>query len=63
MSDTAPQYAPGTHPSLPPPPGMTGPVHWIKANLFSGPVDTVLTLVTLYLLYLVVPPMLGWATR
>ena len=41
MSESTQQYAPGTHPSLPPPPGMTGPWHWIRENLFSGPVDTV----------------------
>jgi len=61
MSDTAQQFAPGTHPSLPPPPGMTGPWHWIRENLFSGPVDTILTLLTLYVLYLIVPGFVGWA--
>ncbi len=61
MSESTQQYAPGTHPSLPPPPGMTGPRHWIRENLFSGPVDTILTLITLYFLYLVVPGLVDWA--
>ena len=32
---------------LPPPPGTTGPVGWLRANLFSSAFNTVLTLVTL----------------
>ena len=28
-------YAPGTHPDLPPPPGTVGLVGWLKNNLFS----------------------------
>jgi general L-amino acid transport system permease protein len=34
---------------LPPPPGTTGLVGWLRANLFSSPFNTVLTVVTLVL--------------
>ena len=45
-------YAPGTYPDLPPPSDTVGPVHWLKANLFSSPVNSIVTLVAIYLLYL-----------
>jgi len=60
MSTTKSQYAPGEHPSLPPPPGMTGPVHWVRTNLFSGWVDSILTLLAFYALYVIVPPVVNW---
>ncbi len=34
---------------------------WIKANLFNGWFNSLLTLVTLYLLWKVVPPFIEWA--
>jgi general L-amino acid transport system permease protein len=42
--------------ALPPPKLARGPVAWVRENLFSGPVNTVLTLAVLYLLYVIVPP-------
>ncbi len=54
-------YAPGTHPNLPPPRLTSGPIAWLRDNLFSSPVNTVLTLVALYLLYLIIPGILNWA--
>ena len=45
-------YAPGTHPDLPPPPGTVGVVGWLKNNLFSSLSNSILTLLSLYLLYL-----------
>ncbi|HSI41063.1 MAG TPA: amino acid ABC transporter permease [Xanthobacteraceae bacterium] len=42
-----------------PPPGLAvGPVAWIRANLFSGPLNTVLTLCGIALLALIVPPLM-----
>jgi general L-amino acid transport system permease protein len=41
---------------LPPPNLARGPVAWLRENLFSGPVNTLLTLLALYLLYRFVPP-------
>jgi general L-amino acid transport system permease protein len=43
---------------LPPPTLVRGPVAWARQNLFSSIPNTILTLVVLYLLYLVVPPLL-----
>jgi len=60
MSDTTPTYLPGEHPDLKPPIGERGIVYWLRTNLFSSPFNIILTCVTLYLLYLLIPPMLSW---
>lgn len=49
------------HPDLPPPLTSVGPVGWLRRNLFSTPLNTLLTLGALYLLYRLVPPMISWA--
>ena len=36
-------------------------VSWMKENLFSSPFNTALTLISLYLIWLIVPPFLDWA--
>jgi general L-amino acid transport system permease protein len=41
---------------LPPPMLVRGPIAWARQNLFSSIPNTILTLVVLYLLYLIVPP-------
>ncbi len=41
---------------LPPPPGTTGVVGWLRQNLFSSPLNIALTLLGAYLLYLIIPP-------
>ena len=63
MADPVPptRYAPGTHPDLPPPVRTTGPVGWAHQNLFSSPLNIVLTLLGLWLLYAIVPPAVEWA--
>lgn len=61
MVDTTRTYEPGTHPSLPPPISARGPVLWVKRNLLGSPFNVILTLVSIYLLYLIVPGMLNWA--
>ncbi|MFZ9449794.1 MAG: amino acid ABC transporter permease [Alphaproteobacteria bacterium] len=48
-------------PSLPPPPFTVGPVAWVRANLFSGPVNTLLTLASAWGLYLTLAAFLEWA--
>ncbi len=55
------KHAPGTHPDLPPPPATTGPIKWVRDNFFSTPGNILLTLLGLYGLYLVVPPLVTWA--
>ncbi|WP_135075307.1 amino acid ABC transporter permease [Terasakiella sp. SH-1] len=47
--------------ALPPPVSTTGPVAWVRQNLLSSPINTALTLATLYLLYETLPPILDWA--
>ena len=48
-------------PKLPPPSGMIGLQGWLRANLFSSPGNSVLTIVFGILIYLVVSSVLDWA--
>ena len=45
-------------PVLPAPTVASGPIGWVRANLFSSPLNTVLTLAILGILILVVPPVI-----
>jgi general L-amino acid transport system permease protein len=49
------------HPDLPPPAATTGALGWLRKNLFDSPLNGALTLLALYILYLVVPPLVEWA--
>jgi general L-amino acid transport system permease protein len=61
-SETATQkYEPGTHPDMKPPVLTSGPVYWLKENLFGSITSTILTLLAVYLLYLIIPPLFNWA--
>jgi general L-amino acid transport system permease protein len=42
--------------ALPPPNLARGPIAWVRENLFSSVLNTVLTLVVIYLLYVLIPP-------
>ncbi len=53
-------YAPGTHPSMPPPRSTIGAVGWLRANLFSNWSNTLLTFFALWLLYKIIPPLVDW---
>jgi len=44
----------------PPPPTQVGVLGWLRANLFNGWFNTLLTLVLLWALYEVVPPLVNW---
>ncbi|HSX70630.1 amino acid ABC transporter permease [Pseudomonas subflava] len=48
-------------PSLPPPRMSVGVVGWLRSNLFSNWFNTLLTLLAIYLVWLIVPPLLKWA--
>lgn len=63
MSDSVykQSYAPGEHPSLPPPRGERGAIHWLRHNLFSSFGNTLLTLLAALLLFYTLPPLLNWA--
>jgi general L-amino acid transport system permease protein len=54
-----PEFKP--HPDLPPPITSVGFIGWMRKNLFSSPLNTILTLFALYILYLTVPPLINWA--
>jgi len=49
------------HPDLPPPMTSVGLLGWLKNNLFSSYFNTILTVLSLYLLYLIVPSVVQWA--
>jgi general L-amino acid transport system permease protein len=46
---------------LKPPVTSVGVIGWARANLFSSPVNSILTIVTVFLLWKTVPPLLRWA--
>lgn len=48
-------------PDLPPPISEVGVIGWIRKNLFSSYVNSVMTLVGIALLWQIVPPLLDWA--
>ena len=50
----------GEHPDLPPPLTSIGPIRWVRENLFSSPTNVVLTFLSLYIIYLIVPPLFDW---
>lgn len=45
----------------PAPRGQTGPMKWLRENLFSSWFNSALTILCLYFLYVTVPPVLEWA--
>ena len=53
-------YEPGAHPDLPPPATEIGVWGWIYHNLLSTKMNFFITLATLYLLYIIIPPMIDW---
>ncbi len=58
--NTKTQYEPGTHPDLPPPSSTVGPIHWLRVNLFSNVTNSLLTILGLYLIYILIPPTISW---
>lgn len=48
-------------PDMPPPRQAIGVVAWLRANLFSSWFNSLLTLFSLYLIWLVLPPIIQWA--
>ncbi|MGQ7815362.1 amino acid ABC transporter permease [Metapseudomonas furukawaii] len=48
-------------PDQPPPRTTVGAVGWLRNNLFSNWFNTLLTLLAIYLVWLIVPPLLKWA--
>ncbi len=54
-------YVVGEHPDLPRPGTTGGIVGWLHEHLFSTPTNIVLSIISLYLIYISVPPLLDWA--
>jgi general L-amino acid transport system permease protein len=60
MADQMTEHEPGTHPDLPPPATQRGIIKWARENLFSNWLDTALTLITIYVLFMIIPPLANW---
>ena len=58
--NTEQTYTPGTHPDLPPPANTIGAIGWVRANLLSSKTNIVITVLTVYLLYVILPPTINW---
>ncbi len=48
-------------PDLPPPAMSVGVLGWLRSNLFSNWFNSLLTLLAIYLVWLIIPPLLQWA--
>ncbi len=44
-----------------PPPAHGGAPAWLRRNLFSSPLNTALTFIVAWLLYVALPPVVEWA--
>lgn len=47
-------------PPSPPPANAAGPVKWARENLFSGPVNTIMTLLAIFIIYRLVASAFPW---
>lgn len=55
----APAYVQATAlPQLPAPSSTKGPVHWVRHNLFSSPLNTILTLLAFYVIATTIPALI-----
>jgi general L-amino acid transport system permease protein len=57
---TVPPTGPDDEDDIRPPVSQVGVIGWVRQNLFNGPWNSILTVVTLYLLWKVVPPLVRW---
>jgi general L-amino acid transport system permease protein len=60
MADATQTYETGQHPDLPPPLTEVGVLGWLRHNLFSSPLNTVLTLLAILFLWWLIPPLFNW---
>ncbi len=60
MAETA-THKPGEHPDLPAPASTVGVIGWLRGNLLSSPLNIALTLVGIFLVYILIPPVINWA--
>jgi len=43
-----------------PPAHTTGPLHWLRKNLFDGIVNSILTVISIVAIVMIVPPLIDW---
>jgi general L-amino acid transport system permease protein len=48
-------------PELPAPGNAGGVIHWLKSNLFSSPLNILITFLGLFIVYKILPPVIQWA--
>ncbi len=60
MADPVPTYETSQHPELPPPRTEVGVLGWVKHNLFSSPLNAIMTLLAIWFLWTLIPPLLDW---
>ncbi len=60
MADAAQTYEAGQHPDLPPPRSEVGVLGWVKHNLFSSPLNAALTILAVWFLWMLLPPLIDW---
>jgi general L-amino acid transport system permease protein len=48
------------HPDMPPPASEVGVIGWLRKNLFSSWFNSIFSVLSLYVLYLVIPPAFQW---
>ena len=53
-------YKPGSYPDLPPPAGTVGVYGWLKNNLFSSVSNSLLTILSVTLLYYLITGIIDW---
>ncbi len=50
-----------SHPDMPPPTRQVGVIAWLRQNLFSSWLNSLLTVLAVYFLYTIIPPFVNWA--
>ena len=60
MAEAAQSYESGQQSTLPPPRSEVGVLGWLKHNLFSSPFNVVMTLLIVWFLWWVIPPLFEW---
>ncbi len=55
------KYESGNFPDLPPPSNTVGLISWLRENLFSSPMNIILTALSFWLIYISIPPVIQWA--
>ena len=50
-----------SHPDMPPPTRQVGVIAWLRQNLFSSWLNSLLKVLAVYFLYTIIPPFVNWA--